>query len=218
MSKAKAKATAEGSKLTVRQDHGDSDADAMAKAFLRPTIQSALTAFDLLKSQSAPVELDSLIQELGKQVKAAQQGDLSRTEAMMTTQAHTLDLLFTALTRRAIGNMGKYPETVERYMKLALRAQAQCRATAETLHEMKYPKPVSFVQQANIANGPQQVNNGQASSGDVTRTEENRKEPNELLEHNDGERLDFGTQGAAGRAHPPMAAMETGDRANNACG
>ena len=60
-----------------------------------------------------------------------------------------------------MANVGDYPQTVERYMRLALKAQAQSRATAETLHEMKYPKPVAFVQQANIANGPQQVNIGQ---------------------------------------------------------
>jgi transposase InsO family protein len=44
-------------------------------------------------------------------------------------------------------------------MRLALKAQSQCRATVEALAEMKNPKPVAYVQQANIANGPQQVNN-----------------------------------------------------------
>jgi len=39
-------------------------------------------------------------------------------------------------------------------------AQAQCRATIETLHELKHPRPVAFVQKANIADGPQQLNNG----------------------------------------------------------
>jgi hypothetical protein len=41
-----------------------------------------------------------------------------------------------------------------------LKAQAQCRVTLVALAEMKNPRPVAFVQQANIAAGLQQVNNG----------------------------------------------------------
>jgi hypothetical protein len=52
-------------------------------------------------------------------------------------------------------------------MRLALKAQAQCRATAETLAEIKNPRPifarnfnaVAGNQQVNNAVGPQQVNN-----------------------------------------------------------
>ena len=42
-------------------------------------------------------------------------------------------------------------------MRLALNAQSRRRATIKTLAEIKNPKPVTFVQQADIANGPQQV-------------------------------------------------------------
>ena len=44
------------------------------------------------------------------------------------------------------------------YLRVALKAQAQCRATLETLAEMKQP-PTLLARQANIAHGPQQVNN-----------------------------------------------------------
>lgn len=43
-------------------------------------------------------------------------------------------------------------------MRMALRAQNQARATAETLAAVKNPTVV-FARQANIAHGPQQVNN-----------------------------------------------------------
>jgi hypothetical protein len=47
-------------------------------------------------------------------------------------------------------------------MRLALRAQGQCRATLETLAAIKNP-PVVFARQANINNGgQQQVNNAPA--------------------------------------------------------
>ena len=40
------------------------------------------------------------------------------------------------------------------------KRQAQCRATLEALAEIKNPRPVAFVKQANISGGHQQVNNG----------------------------------------------------------
>jgi len=40
-----------------------------------------------------------------------------------------------------------------------LKAQSQCRATLEALAAIKNP-PIVYARQANIAAGPQQVNNG----------------------------------------------------------
>ena len=51
------------------------------------------------------------------------------------------------------------------YLRLAPKSQAQCRATLETLAEIKNP-PTLFAQQANVAHGPQQVNNNPPSSCD----------------------------------------------------
>ena len=45
-----------------------------------------------------------------------------------------------------------------RYLRLALKAQAQCRATLETVAAIQQPRRL-VAQQANIAHGPQQVNN-----------------------------------------------------------
>jgi hypothetical protein len=45
-------------------------------------------------------------------------------------------------------------------MRLALRAQAQCRSTIETLAEMKNLRPV-FAKNFNLANGNQQVNSSE---------------------------------------------------------
>ena len=147
------------------------------------------------------VDLGELIKTLLSQTQFVHDGDLSRQEAMLVSQAHTLDLLFNKLTRQAMNNMGAgYLEATETYMKLAMRAQSQCRAIAETLHEMKHPRPV-YVGQANFTSGPQQVNNGgkaefrdkyahgRAGAGEIQKT------PNELLEQTHGERLDSGTAG-----------------------
>jgi hypothetical protein len=47
-------------------------------------------------------------------------------------------------------------DQIDRFTRLALKAQGQCRATIETLALMKNP-PTVFARQANIAHGPQQV-------------------------------------------------------------
>ena len=47
----------------------------------------------------------------------------------------------------------------EGFMRMALRAQSQCRTTLETLSAIKNP-PIVYAKQANIAQGHQQVNNG----------------------------------------------------------
>jgi hypothetical protein len=94
---------------------------------------------------------------------------------------------------------GGYLDAADRYMRLALKAQSECRVTIETLAEIKNPKPVAFVQQANIANGPQQVNNGPPPAAEASRTRESENQPNELLEQQRNAWLDTrATHRAAG--------------------
>jgi hypothetical protein len=89
-------------------------------------------------------------------------GDLSGAESMLTAQAAALNAIFGELARRSAMNMGEHLGATESYMRLALKAQGQCRATLETLAAIKNP-PVVFARQANINNGgQQQVNNGTA--------------------------------------------------------
>ncbi len=86
---------------------------------------------------------------------------------MLTAQAHTLDAVFNNLARRAIN--AEYMDNLDRYLKLALRAQSQCRATWEALATMKNPPMIGYVRQANIAHGHQQVNNATSTAGDTAR-------------------------------------------------
>ncbi len=99
--------------------------------------------------------------ELRDQCGATSRGDLARGEAMLTAQAHTLDAMFDRMAQKA--TRCEYLNQAETYSRLALKAQGQCRATWATLAQMKNPQPTTFVRQANIAHGPQQVNNGAAA-------------------------------------------------------
>ncbi|MBD8476145.1 hypothetical protein IFT98_18195 [Pseudomonas sp. CFBP 8770] len=89
-------------------------------------------------------------------------------------------------------------------MRLALKAQNQARATLQTLGELKTPKQVAFVKQANIGHQVQ-VNNGIQEK--PARTRKTKKAQNELLEVEHGERLDTRATGTAGGADPAMATM-----------
>ena len=79
------------------------------------------------------------------------------------------------------------------FLGLALKAQAQSRATISALVDLKYPRQATFVKQANIAHGPQQVNNGGAAGADpaqLTQAQAHGKqsatEQNKLLEEDHG--------------------------------
>ena len=136
-------------------------------------------------------------------------GDMGRFERVLTNQFLTLDALFNNLAQRS-GRQDSF-KGIEVLMRLALKAQSQARATAETLALMKNPMP--YIRQANIANGPQQVNNGTPASAG-----KNQSPPNELLEHQHGNTLDIGAQAAAGRADPAMATVEAKHRPTNTRG
>jgi hypothetical protein len=123
----------------------------------------------------------------------------------LAIQAHTLDTIFNELARRSQANIGQYLDAADRYMRLALKAQSQCRATIETLAEIKNPKPVAFLQQANIANGPQQVNN--APTPATSRARESENQPNKLLEQQRNDWMDGETTGAAASGNTSVEAV-----------
>ncbi len=199
--------------LEAAAQSGKDKAMATARTVTSPTVRGAVTAQAFSKA-FGETDLAALIEVLANQNESVRNGDLARAENMLMTQAHTLDAIFNELARRAASNMGEYMNAMDRYLRLALKAQSQCRATLETLATIKNP-PVIYAKQANIANGPQQVNNGTqpAPVGGETSIE-----PNKLLEQQHGQRLDTGTQSAAIGADKAMATVGKVDRAEVGCG
>ena len=182
--------------LRILQQRTETPADALAHTLLQPTVQAACTLMEFNKA-FGEMAINTLVADLNKQCHRASEGDLARTEALLIAQAHTLDALFNNLARRAALNMGQYMNATETYLRLALKAQGQCRATLETLAMIKNPQPVAFVRQANIAHGPQQVNNIPAQPGESSRARESENQQNKSLEAQSGERLEFGKADAA---------------------
>lgn len=193
--------------LTVSRQGAETSAEALAHAALHPTIQAALTLKHYNKGFGV-LSLDTLMGDLKAECEAASSGNLKRAEGILIAQAHTLDAIFNNLARRAALNMGEYINAAETYMRLALKAQAQNRATLETLAAIKNPQPVAFVRQANIAHGPQQVNNAPTPVPETSRAWESENQPNRLLEQQHGERLDTRTARATSGPDLAMATLE----------
>lgn len=96
--------------------------------------------------------------QLRREAEQARKGGLSRAEAMLICQAHSLQAIFTNMAKRAALNFGEYLNAAETYMWLALKEQPQCRNTLETLAQINYPRHAAFIKQKNNAQN-QQVNN-----------------------------------------------------------
>jgi hypothetical protein len=179
----------------------ETPARTVARCVLDPATTAAGTLNRLYRTVSQEGNVNGYIAELQHQAHAVNAGDLSRPEAMLTTQAQSLDGLFHSLTNWALNHVkeGGNAAYFETCMRLALKAQSQSRATVETLAAIKNP-PVVYARQANFAAGHQQVNNGVQTSG----AREIESPPTKLLEAEHGERLDTGATGATGGANQAM--------------
>lgn len=159
-------------------------------------------------------DINALIIELQRNVNEVQGGNLSQLDAMLFAQANSLQAIFTSLARKAISS--EYMDNLERYLRLALKAQAQCTKTLEVLATMKNPAPIAFVRQANIGQAVQ-VNNGAslAQRMEASRARESENTQNKLLEKQDGNPLDTGTTCAAGKVDQDLEAVGAIHRTQN---
>ena len=164
----------------------------------------AVNIMEKTTCMAAQFDVPDMLSELRTQIDAVKRGDMSRLEAMLVTQAISLEDLFVNLTRQ--GMMQERLSGMEISLRLALKAQNQCRATLETLAAVKNP-PIIYAKQANISGGHQQVvNNAPAHAGKI----ENK--PNELLEATNHERLDTRAASQAISDDSAMATVGTLDR------
>lgn len=171
-----------------------------ARALASPEVRSARA---IQRFEGSNLSINAVVDELREQIAEVQGGNLKRSEALLVAQAHTLDALFSDLALRShMNTKAGYLDAADRYLRLALKAQSQCRTTLEALAEIKNPRPVAFVKQANIAHGPQQVNNGEASRAreNAIPSNEQSGEAHELLP-------DARASQAASRINPSLEAV-----------
>ena len=161
-------------------------------------VASAMLKYTGFGNEMQLADLADELQNLGNEVA---EGDMAHLEWMLTHQAVLMNAIFANLAQRSMSC--EHMKNMETYLRLGLKAQSQARATAEALALLKNPAP--YIRQANIAAGHQQVNN-YAGAGKTETA------PNELLEVNDGERLDPGTATTASGGDPAMATVDAVNR------
>lgn len=158
-------------------------------------------------------DLQGLAETSEKQARAIAADDFGSLEFMLLTQATALQAMFTDLALRAKGQ--DRLDAIQTMTTLALKCAAQSRQAITALAELRMPKSVLFAKQANIAAGPQQVNNGLAA---LSRANESLDRPNELSGPTHELLQDARAQSAASGADPQVEAVGALDRAEVARG
>ena len=181
----------------------------LANIALDPLTSGALIAAAFSKGTYGESDLVSMIEALHDRAKAIRDNKLDSVEDMLTGQAAALNAMFLELARRSGANMGEYIQAAETYMRLALKAQAQCRATLETLANDQ--KSTSGLCQA--GEHRERAAAGEQRRGRTSPASEPRQAPpNELLETEYGKRLEPGTAGAAIGGDPALETVGAVDR------
>nr|WP_315482162.1 hypothetical protein [uncultured Undibacterium sp.] len=131
--------------LAIKTDDAKSRERLMAEVSLSSEAINAKTAKSFSKGAFGEIDLTETVGVMRELTKQVNNGSLTELENTLTAQATTLNVIFNALAQRAALNMGEHMGACETYLRMALKAQAQCRATIETLAEVKYPKAATFV-------------------------------------------------------------------------
>lgn len=159
------------------------------------------------KTLADDIDTPTMLETLRDQAAAVQRGDMSHAEAMLINQASALQALFVRLSERAMEQA--HMPNLEGFMRMALRAQSQCRATLETLSTIKNP-PVVYAKQANFAAGHQQVNNGTPAP---TQAREIETEQSQLSGRTNELLSDPRASGIESQINPPLETVGEIDRA-----
>ena len=209
--KAKASSGQNLQTLTIVKEEGKSEIRQLTELQLSPFLNNALTLQVVAAGNSDKIDITEAVEVIKEKSQKIIAGDLSELEATLTAQIVSLNTLFNTLTLRFAHSLGNSLKLTETYMRLALKAQAQCARTAEILAAIKNP-PIVFAKQANIAQGHQQINNGNQSATHAGKT---KNPSNELLSEDINATLDTrGTIEASG-IDKELATVETIDRSKD---
>ena len=200
--------------VPLKLERSDSE-EAAAGKFAKLATSPELAAYRVINASEAKsgigeqIDVPTLLDQLRTQAIAINRGEMEQAEAMLMNQATALQSLFARLTER--GMSCDHIAGFEANMRMALRAQSQCRATLETLAAIKNP-PIVYARQANVTTGPQQINNGTVAT---PRARENENQQNKLS--GDAHELcqDSQAQGLACRVDPALEAVAEIDRPRN---
>ncbi|WP_321894545.1 hypothetical protein [Paraburkholderia heleia] len=192
-----------------------------ADLMTRPSFMAAHTAMNFvpqsLRAYGEP-GLKEMFEAHRDEVAKVIDGDMRGPEAMLMSQALSLNAAYNYLADLMVTNLGKNVHHGEALMRMALRAQAQSAQAIRFLGELKNPRQTTFVKQQNNAN-QQQVNNGTAAAVPLAHADKsNETTTNELLtderEAQDAATLDAGAKIGAGRENQTLETVGAVDGAD----
>ena len=179
----------------------------IANIVLSPTVGAG----ELIQkiSSSNDLEFTEAVRHLNRSIARIGKGNYSDLDAMLFGQAKVLNDLFMDLAKTSLSAPMPYKRD---YYTMAMKAQNQSRATMATLIKSKQePAKATFIKQANITSGNQQVNNGEVfsekKSGSIST---HSKAPQSKLlkdQSHGGTYLDNRTEGKAEAGYQGVEAM-----------
>lgn len=147
-------------------------------------------------------------ERLSRSVDRIHNNDTNEIEAMLITQAKSLEYVFyDALTKLPNSSM----EHAEVFADIALKAQSNCRKTLMALAELKHPRRTTIIKQQNNAITQQVNNNVKSESCEI---ENNKKIANELdaKVSYETKNMDIGTTITTGTTNTPTETVGVLDR------
>jgi len=119
--------------MTVAQEH--------AARAIDPCATSSRIVAAFREEDEAAIDQEHGQAAVRHQVEEVRNGALTMTEATLVGQAAALNAIFAHMARRGHAHLDRPGKAGERYLRLALRAQAQCRATLNALAQATGQRP-----------------------------------------------------------------------------
>ena len=146
--------------ITVHAEKGESEPRTMSRVMLEPYLRHGIVTKAISDKMMGKLPGEPAFDDFAHVIKAKAEitakGNMTLPSEILTAQAMTLDSIFTEFARRSAMNMGDYIDASKRYMRLALKAQANSRATLEALAKLHQPREQT-VKHVHVNEGGQAV-------------------------------------------------------------
>lgn len=146
--------------LNVQAKTGETEPQSMARIMIEPHFRHAILAKTFTEKSLGKLpgdpELADFADAMHQAVAPSTDERLQAATETLLAQAYSLDAIFTEMARRSANNMGEYIGAAETYMRMALKAQANSRATFEAIAKLHQPREQT-VKHVHVNEGGQAV-------------------------------------------------------------
>lgn len=172
-----------GKNTEQKTERFSEEQDKKQKAINRAQVRSSTlcnsisTIMHIFKNEN--IDLDTLSEELGTQLKNTRDGKTSIIENMLMSQAQTLQALFHFAAQRI--SYCDIVSKVQIYGELAIKSNNACRKTLLAWQHLKNPTNTTFIKQQNNAHNQQINQDNFVTTQNEDLENPNKKNSNEVL-------------------------------------